>query len=206
MATFYVGVRPVLKGRNESEFSNPIKRLPVGTYSYYPNFGPGLLTGAPDNQHEVGEGDYPYGLAMSRRFRGDDTKSPLDAPGLGARLVGFRFHPLENKAAGNNLVFSDGYGHADRDVEYASFNNNLYQGLTGARVLATASLGHGLREYGEDGVANSFGSFQPDVPHGINQALPTATLGQALPETHDESIYGHNKVGEWFGVPSAAAL
>ena len=45
MATFYVGPRPVLRGRNSSDMVNPWKGT-AGTYSFYPLFAPVKTPGA----------------------------------------------------------------------------------------------------------------------------------------------------------------
>jgi hypothetical protein len=199
MATFYVGKRPVLRGRNSNEFVNGFKGV-EGTYSNYSLWGPGLLTGAPDNDHTPGTGYAPHGLTLTRRYRGLDTKNTLDAPGLGTRLDDHRFRPLENKAAGNNLVFKSGYGHeANRDVDYANWSNLEYGGLTASRTLV--NVGHARRAEGATGTANSFGAFDGFIYKGVT-ARPLDDSGQDA----DDREYGSERVNEWFGVPSSQAL
>ena len=56
MATYYVGPRPVIKGRDTVNMVNPYKGT-AGTYSYYPLFATShALDGAPDNNHVPGTG------------------------------------------------------------------------------------------------------------------------------------------------------
>lgn len=197
MATAYVGVRPVLRGRMASEFRNPSKAKPVGTYSHYVNFAPGLLTGMPDNHHVPGTGYHPHGIAMTRRHRGLDTKNPLDAPGLGARISGMRFRPLENKAAGNNLAFPVGFGHAKRSTAYSVYNNFSFDGVTSAQQFV--NTGHAKRVIGTSGTAASFGAWTPDKYKGVT----TQALANPI---NTNPVYGHQNVNEWKGVASAKAL
>lgn len=189
MATFYVGLRPVLRGRNSSEFINVFKGE-AGTYSHYALFGPGLLTDAPDNDHVPGTGYAPGNLTLSRRFTGEDEGSPMDGAGNGVRISGMRFRPLENKAAGNALVFKSGYG---RDVDWGYF---LFDGVDASEALADA--GHARRS---SGGAASFGAFDPHAFKGVGDGA----LDGAGQEAADR-VYGGERVNEWFGVTSAKAL
>jgi len=65
MATFYVGPRPVLKGRSTAEMVNPYttmtgKSKGTGTYSFYPLYSTShVLDGAPDNHYVPGTGQHP---------------------------------------------------------------------------------------------------------------------------------------------------
>lgn len=205
MATFYVGVRPVLRGRQNSDFSNTFKATAkrVGTYSHYTLFGPGLLTGAPDNHHNIGTGYAPSGLMLSRRFRGLDTQNPLDAPGLGTRITGMRFGPHLNRAVAGAMAFPSGYGHAKRANAYSVYNNYTFDGVTSAQQLS--DVGHGVRAIGSTGAPASFGSFGPNVWKGVGSGQALANGGQALP-SDNTGDYGHNRINEWTGVPSSKAL
>lgn len=249
MGTFYVGPRPVLRGRTESELSDAFLngtvgdkatnkhyqqgrgsnaaglQKKVGVYSYYPLFGPGLLTGAPDNNHVPGTGIYPHAIFLSRVFLGLQTsarKTSLLAPGLGPRLAyaGGRFRPLEYKGLDSDRVFPAHMGHGFRDpvrVEFtwASWSNYYFAGLPSAQALPDAQLGHKLRSIGAAGAPATFGAFQPYIYKGVDPTLKegsitrhgeqSTALGEAIPSGHDNA-YGHNRVNEWFGVPSAKAL
>lgn len=212
MATFYVGSRPVLRGRTDTDFAFQAKtntlsgktRSAVGTYSHYTLFGPGLLTGGPDNSYTPGTGRHPHGLTLTRRFRGLDTLSPLDAPGNGARMTGFRFRPLEYKGlTANSALATSSLGHApNRGKYYELYSNETFDGVTSAEQLGNP--GHVRRAIGAAGTANSFGSFDPHVNKGVT-TQPLADASGAYPTTYDNE-YGKNRVLEWRGVTSAKAL
>lgn len=206
MATFYVGVRPVLRGRKSGEFLNPTVKWNgttrgAGTYSFYNNYGPGLLSGFPDNNHTPGSGRSPHDLNMSRVYNGVVTqvaKNSLKSPGGGARLTGFRFHPNEYKGTTAGKVFAAGYGHASyRNLSYSQYDNFTFDGVTSAVVLN--SPGHASRFVSQGGAANSFGAFAPLAWKGAGSSALTAP-------GHTGVTYAHNKVNEWKGVASAKAL
>lgn len=211
MATFYVGKRPVLRGRRDSDFSFTEKtktlsgktRSAVGTYSRYTLFGPGVLTGAPDNDHTPGTGYSPHGLFLTRYFRGLDTKGALDGPGSGARLTGARYRPLEYKGLSVAAALADSsLGHARRVTSYSQYDNFTFDGVTSAEALKAP--GHAIRAIGASGTAASFGYFDPYGYKGTTtQALSGAT--QAYPTTFDHA-YGKNRVNEWRGLPGSKAL
>lgn len=212
MATFYVGHRPVLRGRTGSEFAIQEKthtlsgrtRSAVGTYSHYALLGPGLLTGAPDNDHTPGTGYHPHGLTLTRRARGLDTKNPLDSPGSGARIDGMRFRPLEYKGlTANSALATSSLGHApDRDRYYSLYSNDVFDGVTSAVVLDDP--GHTIRYVDAEGTANSFGAFSPWVYKGTTTQALSGADG-TYPTGYDND-YGKNRVLEWRGVPSSRAL
>ena len=76
MATFYVGPRPVLKGRSTGDMVNPYttmtgKAKSTGTYSFYPLYSTSrILDGAPDNHHTPGTGEHPGNRFLSQVFNG----------------------------------------------------------------------------------------------------------------------------------------
>lgn len=196
MATSYVGPRPVLRGRNTNDMVNPFKGT-AGTYSFYPLFAPGLLTGAPDNHHVPGTGDHPGNVLLSQLFNGTslyDSTTPLAgvfADGT-TTFGGMRFRPSEYKGLSTSKAL-DG-GHAKRTTDYSLYSNYFFDGVASAEVFA--NIGHASRttdyslydNYTFDGVASA-------------EVMP-AGYGQA----NTASEYGRNKVGEYKGVPSAKAL
>lgn len=207
MATFYVGPRPVLRGRNAVDFVFPEKENTlggadhsIGVYSNYSLFAPGVLTGAPDNDHVPGEGRHPSGLALSRRLNGLDTQSPLDDPGSGARLSYHRQRMLEYKGLDAARAFPVGFGQEfDYEGEY-SYNNFIDDGV-GAGALD--SPGHEPRD-DTSGAPATFGAFGPHENKGVTaQALEGSN--QIYPAVLD-GAYGRGHVNEWRGVASAKAL
>lgn len=196
MATYYVGPRPVLRGRNTNDMVNSFKGT-AGTYSFYPLFAPGLLTGAPDNHHVPGTGDHPGNVLLSQLFNGTslyDSTTPLAgvfADGT-TTFGGMRFRPSEYKGLSTSKAL-DG-GHAKRTTDYSLYSNYFFDGVASAEVFA--NIGHAARttdyslydNYTFDGVASA-------------EVMP-AGYGQA----NTASEYGRNKVGEYKGVPSAKAL
>jgi hypothetical protein len=202
MATFYVGPRPVLKGRNTSEMVNPYKGT-AGTYSYYPLFSTShVLDGAPDNHFAPGTGQFPGNRFLSQLFNGTTLYvHPLSGtfPDGSATYEGARFRPMEYKGLAGAAVFGSGYGHADRTSDY-SYNNYIFDGVTSANIFA--STGHAARTEAQ-GAPASFGVFRPNEAQGVDSAkVFTAGYGQA----NVTGDYGREKVQEWYGVPSAKAL
>lgn len=202
MATFYRGYRNVLKGRSGDEV-NPYTGE-TGTYSNWSIFNTSnVLDGFPDRHVEPGAGDYPHDVWMSRRFRGLDTKSPMDDPGEGARLSYHRTHPFLYKGLDATQALADA-GHEPRRFAYTYSRNHtthFYMGVPSANPLLDA--GHGVRAEGDAGTANTFGRFNPSNPAGRTEA-PLADADGGVPEPG--TVYGFEHVGEWFGVPSARAL
>lgn len=210
MATFYVGPRPVLKGRSSAQMSNPYtsmtgKAKGTGTYSYYPLYSTShVLDGAPDNHNIPGTGARPGNRFLSQVFNGTTLYvHPLANPTEDG--YGNRFKPNEYKGLAGAAAFSSGYGHDANAVNaYTLYSNFKFDGVTSAQALS--NVGHGKRDFGATGVPNSFGYFVPEEFHGVTsvQAFPS-TFGQAIPAGYDNA-YGHNRVQEYRGVPSARAL
>lgn len=207
MSTFYVGSRPVLRGRSTVDFLFPEKANTLGgadhsfgVYSNYSLFAPGVLAGAPDNNHTPGDGAYPHGYALSRRFEGIDTKSPLDDPGSGARLSWGRYHPFEYKGLDASRAFASGFG---REFSYTGdyHYSNLIDDGVGASIMD--SPGHAERT-DQSGAPATFGAFHPHENKGVTtQPLEGST------ETYPEGVdgtYGRARINEWQGVASARVL
>lgn len=210
MATIYVGPRPVLKGRTASEFSFEEKthtlsgkvRSAVGVYSHYAFFGSGVLDGAPDNNHVPGTGYHPSGIVLTRRFRGLDTKNPLDNAGDGERVDGARYRPLEYKGIpGAAALNTSSLGHVVRVTDYSMYDNFTFDGVG---VAPLAAVGHVRRSVGSVGAPDSFGSFDPYVRKGVGSDALAGASG--VYPTDFDNEYGKNRVNEWRGVPSAQAL
>ena len=196
MATFYVGPRPVLRGRNTNDMVNPWKGT-AGTYSFYPLFAPGLLTGAPDNHHVPGTGYHPGNVLLSQIFNGTTLYiHPLAGtfPDGTATYDGVRFKPKEYK--GVSGVFTSGYGHAsDKTRPYALYANYIFDGVSSANAFA-AGYGHAKR-------ITDYSLYNNAIFDGVDSAqLFPAGYGQA----NVSSEYGRSKVQEWKGIPSAKAL
>jgi hypothetical protein len=207
MATFYVGRRPVLKGRTTAEMTNPYtsmtgKAKGNGTYSYYPLYSTShVLDGAPDNHHVPGTGYHPGSVLLSQLFNGSTLYvHPLSGtfPDGKATYDGARYRPLEFKGLTANAAFPSGYGHADRVTSYSLYSNYFFDGVASSEIFI--NVGHGPRTIG---MAASFELFRPDEVHGVpSAAIFTSGYGQA----NVTSDYGREKVQEWYGVPSAKAL
>jgi len=210
MATFYVGPRPVLKGRTTAGMVNPYtsmtgKAKGTGTYSFYPLYSTShVLDGAPDNHNIPGTGQRPGNRFLSQVFNGTTLYvHPLSGtfPNGSATYDGARFKPKEYKGLAGASAFPSGFGHASRtDTSYSLYSNYIFDGVTSASIFA--NTGHAQRtEAG--GAASSFGFFQPTEFHGVAsvKVFPTA-FGQA----NTTGDYGRKKVQEFKGVPSAKAL
>jgi len=209
MATFYVGPRPVLKGRSTAEMVNPYttmtgKSKGTGTYSFYPLYSTShVLDGAPDNHYVPGTGEHPGNRFLSQIFVGSTLYiHPLSGTFAdGAGYEGARFKPLEFKGLTGAKAFPSSFGHAQRaDTEYSLYNNYIFDGVTSANIFA--NTGHAQRTEA-DGAPASFGFFQPSRFNGVDSATVFVSgYGQA----NVTSDYGREKVQEWYGVPSAKAL
>ena len=202
MATFYVGPRPVLRGRDADDMVNVFKGT-AGTYSFYPLFAKGLLDGAPDNHHVPGTGRHPGNVLLSQLFTGSTLyvgTTPLAGTFAdGSDYEGARFKPFEFKGLAGAAAFPSSFGHADRVSDY-SYNNYIFDGVTSANIFA--STGHAARTEAQ-GAPASFGVFRPNDVHGVTSAAVfTSGYGQA----NTESEYGRNKVLEYKGLDSAKAL
>lgn len=203
MATFYVGPRPVLKGRNTNDMVNVFKGT-KGTYSFYPLFAKGLLDGAPDNHYVPGTGRHPGSVLLSQLFNGTTLYvHPLSGafPDGSATYDGARFKPLEYKGLAGAAAFPSTFGHADRTTDYSLYSNYIFDGVTSANVFPSG-YGHASRTDAQ-GAPSTFGVFRPDEYNGVTSSVVfTAGYGQA----NTTGDYGREKVQEWFGVPSAKAL
>jgi hypothetical protein len=207
MATFYVGPRPVLKGRNSAEMVNPYSSMTgkakgSGTYSFYPLYSTShVLDGAPDRDHVPGTGYHPGNVFLSQIFNGSTLYiHPLSGTFAdGAGYEGARFRPMEFKGLAGSAAFPSGFGHLDRTSDY-SYNNYIFDGVNSADIFA--NTGHAPRTEAE-GAPASFGYFRPDEEQGVASArVFTDGYGQA----NVTGDYGREKVQEWYGVPSAKAL
>ena len=201
MATFYVGPRPVLKGRSTADMVNPFKGT-AGVYSYYPLFAKGLLDGGPDNHYVPGTGRHPGNVLLSQLFNGTTLYvHPLSGTFKdGSSYEGARFKPFEYKGLTANSAFPSSFGHAiDRANEYALYSNYKFDGVASAEVFASG-FGHAPRT---SGAPSSFELFRPDEYAGVaSAAVFTSGYGQA----NTTSDYGRNKNLEYKGVASAKAL
>jgi hypothetical protein len=209
MATFYVGPRPVLKGRTTAGMVNPYtsmtgKAKGTGTYSYYPLYSTShVLDGAPDNHNIPGTGNRPGNRFLSQVFNGTTLYvHPLS--GLfqnGAGYAGARFKPLQFKGLAGASAFPSGFGHEPyRVTTYSFYSNYIFDGVASANIFS--NTGHAQRtEAG--GAPSSFGFFQPTEFHGVAsvKVFPT-TFGQA----NTTGDYGRKKIKEFNGVASAKAL
>lgn len=204
MATFYVGSRPVLRGRSTANMRHTTKNK-LGTYSYWANFSSDqVLTGFPDTAVTPGAGARPGNRFLSQVFNGTTLYvHPLANPTEDG--YGYRFKPLQYKGLAGAGVFTSGYGHVDRVTSTSRYSNWVFDGLPSAEAIPNATLGHGART-DKTGAPSSFGTFIPDEFKGLSvAAVFTAGYGQAIPADAD-SDYGRNKVKEYRGVPSAKAL
>lgn len=203
MATFYVGPRPVLRGRNANDMVNPFKGV-AGTYSFYPLFAKGVLDGAPDNHYVPGTGEHPGNRFLSQLFNGSTLYvHPLSGvfPDGKATYDGARFRPKEYKGLTGAKAFPANYGHGQRTTDYSLYSNYIFDGVASANVFASG-YGHGARTEAA-GAPASFGVFRPSERQGVDSAkVFPAGYGQA----NVTGEYGREKVQEWYGVPSAKAL
>lgn len=199
MATFYVGPRPVLKGRNTQDMVNVFKGT-SGTYSYYPLFAKGLLDGAPDQHHTPGTGYHPGNVFLSQLFNGTTLyESTIPLSGTFADGVGYdgaRFSPFTNRSVTSAKAFPSGFGHAaDRENDYALYSNYIFDGVDSAKAFS-AGYGHAER-------TTDYSLYNNYIFDGVTSAevMPSG-YGQA----NEETEYGRSKINEWKGVPSMRVL
>ena len=197
MATYYVGPRPVLKGRDTVNMVNPYKGT-AGTYSFYPLFATShVLDGAPDNNHVPGTGYHPGNVLLSQLFNGSTLyagTTPLAGEFADGTTTfgGMRFRPSEYKGLTTAKAL-DG-GHAKRTTDYSLYSNYIFDGVTSAEAFA--NLGHAER-------TTAYSLYNNYIFDGVTSAeVMKSGYGQA----NTASEYGRNKVGEYKGVPSAIAL
>jgi len=195
MATFYVGPRPVLKGRSSSGMVNPYKGT-AGKYSFYPLFADShVLDGAPDNNYVPGTGRHPGNVLLSQVFNGTSLYvHPLSGTlKNGVGYDGARFKPHTYR--GVLGVFTSGYGHADRQTDYSLYSNYVFDGVTAADAFPSG--------YGHANRTTDYSLYDNYTPDGVpSSTIFTSGYGQA----NTSSEYGRNKVGEHKGVPSSKAL
>jgi hypothetical protein len=197
--TFYRGHRPIIRGRNSNDAERQVDGK-VGEYSNFDVFNTSqALDGFPDRNVEPGAGAEPGDVAMSRRFRGLDTQSPMDAPGLGPDTSYMGRMVWPNPVASS--VALGGAGHVPRVSEYSGFHHYIFQGVPSASPILDA--GHVQRD--QDEAVTGGGATRPWENQGVgDQALEGG--GKAKPAAGTVGVYGHEHVGEWAGVPSARAL
>lgn len=195
MATYYVGPRPVLKGRTSSGMVNPYKGT-AGKYSFYPLYADShVLDGGPDRHHVPGTGNHPGNVLLSQVFNGSTLYiHPLSGTFQdGVGNDGGRFKPDTYK--GVSGAFTSGYGHADRENSSSLYSNYKFDGVDSANVFASG-YGHGKR-------VTDYSLYDNHEFDGVASAV-VFTSGYGQPNTATE--YGRNKVGEFKGVASAKAL
>lgn len=197
MATYYVGPRPVLKGRTTAGMVNSFRGT-AGTYSYYPLFSTShVLDEGPDNNHVPGTGMRPGNVLLSQLFNGStlySASTPLagDFADGTTTFGGMRFRPSEYKGLSASQALSG--GHEKRTTDYSLYSNYIFDGVTSAEVFA--NIGHGQR-------TTDYSLYDNYTFDGVISAeVMSAGYGQA----NTASEYGRNKVGEYKGVPSAKAL
>ena len=196
MTTYYVGPRPVLKGRTTADMIGP--KGVVGTYSYYPlKGGSHVLDGAPDNHHVPGTGDSPGNVLLSQLFTGSTLyagTTPLAGTFADGTTTfgGMRFRPSEYKGLTTAKAL-DG-GHAKRTTDYSLYSNYIFDGVTSAEAFA--NLGHAER-------TTAYSLYNNYIFDGV---ASTEVMKSGYGQANTASEYGRNKVGEYKGVPSAKAL
>lgn len=209
MATFYVGPRPVLKGRSSANMVNPYTTMTgrvrgTGVYSNYSLYSTDhVLDGAPDNHFAPGTGQFPGNRFLSQVFNGTNLYiHPLSGefPNGKATYDGARFRPLEFKGLSGSAAFPAGFGQANEYFSEYSYNNYIFDGVASAEVMT--NVGHAQRTEAE-GAPSSFGYFIPTAFSGVSSTVVfTSGYGKA----NVTGDYGREKIKEWDGVPSAKAL
>lgn len=208
MATFYVGPRPVLKGRSTANMVNPYttmtgRQKSTGVYSFYPLYSSDhVLDGAPDKHYVPGTGAHPGNVFLSQLFTGAVFYlHPLAGEFADGR--GERFRPNEFKGLDGAAVFQPGYGKPQQFFSEYNYNNFIFDGVPSAEALANPGF---ARRTEAEGAPASFGFFIPDLHQGVDSTVVFQSgYGQAYPTTFDNP-YGKNRVQEFRGVPSAKAL
>jgi hypothetical protein len=197
MATVYIGYRPILKGRNANDSIHYWKGK-VGVYSNWSLMNPSHpLDGAPDRNAVLGNDTrLSRPTFLEYIFAGGHHLYRMANAGGGARLDYGRFRPLEYKGLLGASAFPGTFGHQVRVTDYSQYNNYIFDGVSAADImLATGHVRRFNASYG--------GAFDPYIFKGVVSVM--VNTGQALPVGYDNP-YGHNRVLEWRGVPSAQAL
>jgi hypothetical protein len=200
MATAYIGVRPILKGRNAKDNIN----TGTGAVEVYSNWSlmnsSHVLDGFPDRNVALGtQTRLSAPTMLEYMFSGKAWTYPMAGAGGGTRLSYHRTKPLEYKGLAGSAIFQSGYGHIDRVTSYSLDPPFEFSGLASAEALKAP--GHAVRYTAAYG-----GASNPLVWKGVAsaKAMP-GTVGKTLPVSYDYD-YGFNRVNEWRGVPSAKAL
>lgn len=201
----YTGKRPILPGRKARQTDPVTGAVTEPTYSYHDisNLDGQPLADMPSGgNHVPGTGYYPGDTAMTRRFDGSDTMSPLDAPGLGpdTSYMGHMKWPDPVPSANATLG-----GHLPRETEYSLHTNmEPYQGVPASDHTLTG--GHAVRYEWDTGVPTGGGATSPMINKGVGVAAKPIDNPGRTPHPGEENIYGHFQGMEPHGVPSAKAL
>lgn len=196
MTTYYVGPRPVLKGRTTADMIGP--KGVVGTYSYYPlKGGSHVLDGGPDNNHTPGTGYHPGNVLLSQLFNGSTLyagTTPLAGTFADGTTTfgGMRFRPSEYKGLATAKALAG--GHVKRTTDYSLYSNYIFDGVTSAEAFA--GMGHAKR-------VTAYSLYNNYIFDGVTS---TSVMPAGYGQANTASEYGRNKVGEYKGVPSAKAL
>jgi hypothetical protein len=233
MATFYIGKRPVLKGRNGEVVNTYTKKN--GVYSNWDLMNTShVLDGAPDRNVAPGGGLYPHGIQLSRTFTGQSDQTAANSlknPGMGTRLDPYYFRQKPDlwKGVPSGNAFPGNWGHLlgqGKEAEYAVWTNFFFAGVPSAQVLKEPGVGHKIQAYG-----THYAFFGPTKPYefrGVvtrkSEPLLSANVGHPewrpslvadkMPSDYGQipaaratvEHYGFEHPLEWFGVPSAKAL
>lgn len=168
MTTFYVGYRPILRGRNINQEVNTYTGK-LGVYSNWDLMDPSnIFRGAPDNNRTPGGGTYQPGVrvygegdvTLSQMYTGlfqYMRKSSLLHPGsiysLNPDLDPYgRFRSDIWRGVYSGQVFQPGFGHTSFNevtgqgggplAAYALWSNYFFVGLPTEQALQTSTLGH----------------------------------------------------------------
>ncbi len=205
MAAYYGdGYRPVLKGRNYFEFKNPITGIfnPYGDRSLWGTSH--IFDDAPLIDHQPGTGYSPHGFQYSQWFLGLAFQhTPMDFTGKPDRPLA-PFFPYQYYGLEGIAPLRGAYGHTGVIESESSRVGYVYRGLPIDRELNDP--GHVQFEIGDPRAPATFGSFHPLNPGSrhVGIAIFASTFGEPVPVTVGD--YGHDRVQEWEGVPSAVAL
>lgn len=206
MATtaYYVGPRPVLRGRNWKNSVNPYTGK-TATYSNWSLFNTEhVLDGAPIANVTPGTGKFPGDYFMSYIRRGGQHVAPLSAiNGLGTapRQPLGHYGPNLYRGLTGAKAMPTGYGHTPRVTAYSEWSNYVYGGLSADSALPTG-YGHARRAVS---TSATFGSFQPKAWKGVAPSIAMPVVGSTTTAAYTNA-YGKNRTKEWRGTPSSKAL